>query len=273
MKKPAPIQNVYCMQYVDALLAQQAQANSAINRSQVAARAGCYPASLHHLGTGTRKSHLPIYGKGYTYDGIAKGLGVPWVTAGDIAAAGGVSLLDAPIIRASVNGGPVQALTLAEAVYHNGCGDEVVWPRCPCASEWEKYLSDLGAACFDEGSVAGIREGLLALAPLEDWALVAPLSEFAILQAPAPDASLVTAAFAPPHRLDAAPAHAYAEHLCGDTFDPSTYWAHVSCYAASASYFQRPCADVTAPEAALYYLVQNRRTPMRVLPEFRVIRI
>lgn len=264
MHKSAQIQNVYCMQYVDALLAQAKQANSAVNRAAVAANAGFFPAYLSNLAAGKRKRLLPLYGEGFTYEGIAAALGTPWLTAGDLAAAGGMSLLDAPIVRASVNGGRIQPLTLTEAIFHNGrSGGTVVWPRCPCASEWEELLYQLGSRCPVNEGVQGIRKGLLEIAPSEDWALIAPPSEPAILQAPSDLAGAVQHALPP--TLDQAPAHAYAEHMHGaGTFSSIAYWAHVSAYRAHAVYFQQRHAAIPSPEAVLYYLVQHQGIPLRV---------
>ena len=258
------------MQYVDALLVQNKQASSATNRAAIAANAGFFPAYLSNMAKGSRKSLLPLYGEGCTYEGIAAALGTPWLTADDLAAAGGMSLLDAPIIRASVNGGRIQPLTLVEAIYHNSRSAPVLWPRCPCSSLWEEFLHQLSNQCPADAGEAGIRAGLLEIAPLEAWALVAPPTEPAILQDPCDLAGAVQHAL--PLTLDQAPAHAYAEHRHGpSTFNSIVYWAHVSAYPAHAAYFQRPCAAVPSPETVLYHLVQYRHINLRVIGGLKVV--
>ena len=270
MHKPAQVQNVDFMKYVDALLVQARAASPAINRAAVAANADFFPAYLSNMAKGSRKSLLPLYGEGCTYEGITAALGTPWLTAGDLAAAGGMSLLDAPIIRASVNGSYPQPLTLTEAIFHNGRSEgTVLWPRCPCSSLWEEFLYTLGNRCPVNQGEQGIREGLLEIAPLEAWALIAPPTEPAILQDPGDPSEGISVWEA---ALDQAPAHAYAEHMHGpSTLNSLVYWKHFSAYPHQAAYFQRPAQAVPSPEAVLYHLVQYRHLNLRVIGGLDVV--
>ena len=267
MHKPAQVQNVDFMKYVDALLVQARAASPAINRAAVAANADFFPAYLSNMAKGSRKSLLPLYGEGCTYEGITAALGTPWLTVGDLAAAGGMSLLDAPIIRASVNGGRIQPLTLTEAIFHNG--RTVLWPRCPCSALWEEFLYQLSNQCPANQGEGGIREGLLKIAPLEAWALVAPSTEPAILQDPGDPSKGLSVWEA---ALDQAPAHAYAEHMHGPgCFDSVAYWMHVAAYPAQVAYFQQPAPVAASPEAVLYHLVQYRHLNLRVVGGLEVV--